>query len=92
MQSQSIINYIRTIYKQPEGQKQLHEPRFNGNEKKYVLETIDSTFVSFTGKFAVRFEEIMAEFTGSIIGAGSVVYKDITEPGIYISSALHKLR
>ena len=35
----------------------LHEPRFTGNEKKYVLETIDSTFVSSVGAFVDQFEE-----------------------------------
>lgn len=37
----------------------LHEPRFTGNEKKYVLETIDSTFVSSVGAFVDQFEEMI---------------------------------
>ena len=32
-------------------------PRFAGNEKKYLKECIDSTFVSSVGKFVDRFEE-----------------------------------
>lgn len=43
----------------------LHEPRFWGNEKKYVDDAIDSTFVSSTGEYVVRFEKMVAEFTGS---------------------------
>jgi perosamine synthetase len=43
----------------------LHEPRFIGNEKKYVLECIDSTFVSSVGKYVDRFEKLMAEYTGA---------------------------
>lgn len=43
----------------------LHEPRFAGNEKKYLLETIDSTFVSSVGAFVTRFEDMMQNFTNS---------------------------
>lgn len=60
-----IIRFIRTKYNQPEGFIYLHEPRFNGNEKKYLSECIDTTFVSSIGKFVVRFEEMIVEFTGA---------------------------
>jgi aminotransferase in exopolysaccharide biosynthesis len=43
----------------------LHAPIFNGNEKKYVIETIDSTYVSSVGSFVNRFEEMMCEITGA---------------------------
>jgi aminotransferase in exopolysaccharide biosynthesis len=43
----------------------LHEPRFNGNEKKYLLDCIDSTFVSSVGKYVDDFEKRMAEYTGA---------------------------
>jgi len=43
----------------------LHEPTFDGNEKAYVLDAIDSTFVSSVGKYVDRFEEMMAEYTGA---------------------------
>jgi perosamine synthetase len=35
----------------------LHEPVFVGNEKKYVMDAIDSTFVSSVGKYVDRFEK-----------------------------------
>ena len=38
---------------------------FIGNEKKYLNEAIDSTFVSSVGKFVNRFEEMMTEITGA---------------------------
>lgn len=41
----------------------LHEPRFQGNEKKYVMETIDSTFVSSVGAYVDKFEAMMAEIS-----------------------------
>lgn len=43
----------------------LHEPVFIGNERKYVLDAIDSTFVSSIGEYVNRFESMMSEITGS---------------------------
>lgn len=43
----------------------LHEPRFIGNEKKYLNECIDSTFVSSVGKYVDEFEKIFASYVGS---------------------------
>ena len=43
----------------------LHEPRFRGNEKKYLAETIDSTFVSSVGAFVDQFENMMQDITGA---------------------------
>ena len=41
----------------------LHEPNFSGNERKYVLDTIDSTFVSSVGSYVDKFESLMAELS-----------------------------
>jgi dTDP-4-amino-4,6-dideoxygalactose transaminase len=60
-----IAAFIREKYNTSEGLIHLHEPRFNGNEKKYVNECIDTTFVSSVGKFVTRFEEMIAEYTGA---------------------------
>jgi perosamine synthetase len=43
----------------------LHEPRFNGNEWKFLKECLDSTFVSSVGKYVDRFESDLAEYTGA---------------------------
>lgn len=43
----------------------LHAPLFIGNEKKYLNECIDTTFVSSVGKFVDRFEEELAAYTGA---------------------------
>ena len=43
----------------------LSVPKFIGNEKKYLEECIDTTFVSSVGKFVDRFEEMVAEYTGA---------------------------
>jgi perosamine synthetase len=43
----------------------LHMPIFRGNEKKYLIDTIDTTYVSSVGGYVTRFEEMMCEITGS---------------------------
>ena len=43
----------------------LHEPRFLGNEKKYVVDTIDSTFVSSVGAYVDKFEVMMSSISGT---------------------------
>lgn len=60
-----VIAYIRQVYNAPEGFVPLHAPYFGGNEKKYLADTIDSTFVSSVGAYVNRFEEMMAEITGA---------------------------
>jgi len=60
-----IVNIIRSNFNQPEDFIPLHAPTFNGNEKKYLNECIDSTFVSSVGKFVDRFEEEFARYTGT---------------------------
>jgi perosamine synthetase len=59
-----VVDFIRGIYKTDKFIP-LHEPRFLGNEKKYLNECIDSTFVSSVGKFVDEFEEKIASYTGA---------------------------
>ena len=59
-----VVDFIQELYKTKEFLP-LHEPRFIGNEKKYVNETIDSTFVSSVGKYVTEFEEMVAKFSGT---------------------------
>ncbi len=60
-----ILDFIRDVYSDQEGFIPLHAPIFSGNEKKYLNECIDSSFVSSVGKFVDKFEEMMAEYTRS---------------------------
>ena len=64
MHYKSEIEFIKSLYPNKEFIP-LHEPNFTGNEKKYVLDTIDSTFVSSVGKYVDRFEEMIKEYTGA---------------------------
>ena len=59
-----VIEFIRKQYNSNEFIP-LHEPIFKGNEKKYLNECIDSTFVSSVGKFVDEFEEKIASYTGT---------------------------
>jgi len=61
---ETAIDFIRSIYGS-ERVIPLHEPSFIGNEKKYLNDCIDSTFVSSTGKFVDEFEEKIAKYTGA---------------------------
>jgi perosamine synthetase len=65
MEYKEIARFIRQTFNQPEVFIPLHAPVFSGNEKKYLDECIDSTFVSSVGKFVDRFEEEVAKYTGA---------------------------
>lgn len=43
----------------------LHEPRFSDLDKEYVLDAIDSTFVSSVGAYVDRFERELADYLGA---------------------------
>lgn len=60
-----IVAFIRVKYNNPDSLISLHDPRFYGNEKKYLNECIETTFVSSIGKFVTRFEEMIMEYTGA---------------------------
>ena len=61
---QNIISFIKDLYGNQEFTP-LSVPKFIGNEKEYLNECIDTTFVSSVGKFVDRFENDMAEYTGA---------------------------
>ena len=60
-----IYDAIREIYASNEAIIPLHEPRFLGNEKKYLQDAVDSTFVSSVGPFVDLFEQNFSEYIGS---------------------------
>lgn len=60
----AVVSFIQEIFETKDFIP-LHEPRFFGNEKKYVNDALDSTFVSSVGEYVDRFEEMFSEFTGA---------------------------
>lgn len=59
-----VTDFIHQLFESEETVP-LHAPLFIGNEKKYLEECIDTTFVSSVGKFVDRFEEGIASYTGA---------------------------
>ena len=60
----SLVQFVRDYYRSNQTIP-LHAPVFHGNEKNYVLETIESTYVSSVGSFVDRFEDDIAKYTSS---------------------------
>jgi len=59
----AVIDFIRSRYPGLE-RIPLHAPVFRGNEKKYLCDCIDTTFVSYVGEYVTRFEKMVAEYLG----------------------------
>lgn len=68
---EEIVRFIQQRFKSTEFIP-LHAPVFQGNEKNYIAETIDSTFVSSVGKFVNQFEEMMCDYTGASFAIATV--------------------
>ena len=62
MSFKTIISFIQNTFETNKGIP-LHAPVFKGNERDYVLQTIDSTFVSSVGAFVDKAELLMAEIS-----------------------------
>ena len=61
---EKIVTFVKSLYPN-ENPVPLHAPRFLGNEKKYLIDCIDSTYVSYVGQYVTRFEELIRQFTGA---------------------------
>lgn len=59
-----LIRFIRDYYSTSDFIP-LHAPIFSGREKEYLVDTIESTFVSSVGSYVDRFEKDIAAYTGS---------------------------
>lgn len=62
--NEQLISFIRDYFGTSDFIP-LHAPVFSGREKDYVVDTIDSTFVSSVGAYVDRFEQDMASYTGA---------------------------
>lgn len=60
----AVISALKTVIPVDRIPVALHEPSFQGNETAYLKDCIDSTFVSYVGKYVDRFEGMLADFTG----------------------------
>lgn len=64
MEYKKITDFVHELFG-TDGFVPLHAPLFIGNEKKYLNECIDTTFVSSVGAFVDRFEKGIAAYTGA---------------------------
>ena len=64
------VALAREIY--GDGYITLHRPVFEGNERKYLVDCIDSNFVSSVGEKVTLFEKEIAKFTGSKFAIATV--------------------
>ena len=63
MKTNYFTSFVRELYQEPNEFIPLHVPVFKGKEKEYVLDTIDSTFVSSVGKYVEDVESFCANYT-----------------------------
>jgi len=68
--SEDVVAFARIIF--GEDFVPLHRPVFEGNERQYLVDCIDSNFVSSVGAKVSEFEDLVAEFTGSKYAVATV--------------------
>ncbi|MGO0305856.1 LegC family aminotransferase [Endozoicomonas acroporae] len=86
--NQQLIEFIRDIYRTNEFIP-LHAPTFAGNERDYVLQTIESTFVSSVGKFVDQFEQQIQAYTGSTRAVATVNGTAALHAALYLAGVKH---
>lgn len=72
MEYSEFTNFVREVFAQKEGMIILHDPRFIGNERKYLMDAMDSNFVSSVGEYVNRFEQAICDYTGSKFAVAAV--------------------
>ena len=65
MTTKDTIQLIKSLYPEYADFIPLHPPVFFGNERKYLNDCIDTTFVSSVGQYVDRMEQLVAEYTGA---------------------------
>ena len=63
--TRQIEQIIRKVSGIDHGPVVLHEPFFNGNERQYVTDCIDTNWVSTVGKYVNLFEQLISRTTGA---------------------------
>ncbi|WP_312277944.1 LegC family aminotransferase [Kosakonia cowanii] len=88
MKAESLIGYIRDLYETKEFIP-LHAPTFIGNEKEYVLNTIETTFVSSVGQYVDEFEQKVQAYTGSARAVATVNGTAALHAALYLAGVQH---
>lgn len=66
----TLINEVKVLF--GEGFIPLHRPIFEGNERQYLVDCIDSNFVSSIGEKVTEFERRIADFAGTRFAIATV--------------------
>ena len=66
-----FIDLVRHVFSTDE-RIPLHAPCFRGKEKEYVIETIESTYVSSVGEYVDLFEKCISDYTGAAFAVATV--------------------
>lgn len=72
MEYSEFTDFVREVFAQKEGMIILHDPRFIGNERKYLMDAMDSNFVSSVGEYVGKFEQAICDYTGSKFAVAAV--------------------
>ncbi len=64
MDVDEVVTRLKRVLPASGAPLSLHEPLFSGREKDYVLECLDTGWVSSAGRFVDLFEKRLAEYTG----------------------------
>jgi len=65
VRTDQFSSFVRELYESQKKLVPLHAPVFKGKEKEYVLESIDSTFVSSAGKYVDQVENHVANYVNA---------------------------
>lgn len=84
MNTLSVVEFIRDIYRSNDFIP-LHAPSFDGNEKRYVLDTLTSTFVSSVGKYVDDFESKIQNVTGASRAVATVNGTTALSTALYLA-------
>ena len=68
--TEDVVHFAKRTF--GDGFIPLHRPVFEGNERQYLVDCIDSNFVSSVGAKVTEFEKKVAEFTGSKYAVATV--------------------
>ena len=68
--TEDVVHFAKRTF--GDGFIPLHRPVFEGNERQYLVDCIDSNFVSSVGAKVTEFENKVAEFTGSKYAVATV--------------------
>lgn len=84
----NLIDFVRDTYRSSDFIP-LHAPSFDGNERDYVNQTLDSTFVSSVGGFVDRFEDAVQDYCGSARAVATINGTAALHTALYLAGVRH---